>query len=257
MADPVLLRFEGPVAVLTLNNPKRINAFGLAMREAFCEHLLELHADDQCRAIVLTGAGGHFCSGGDISEMEQRDILPARMRMDLPTRIFKLLVAGPKPVVSAVEGNAFGCGVSLAAASDYAVAAADAKFSCAFIKVGLIPDHGGIWSIARRVGHRKAMEMCAFGDVYSAEQALKMELVNRICEPRKALGTAIEAAQRFAANPPVAMALLKSALNRGGDTIDQAIATETDFLSLLQTTEDFGEAAAAFREKRKPKFTGR
>jgi enoyl-CoA hydratase/carnithine racemase len=256
-ADVVQLRYEGTSAVLTLNRPERMNAVSLAMRTALYEQLLEIEANDACRAIVLTGAGGNFCAGGDISEMEQREFLPARMRMDLPARLFKLIVSGPKPFICAVEGNAFGCGVSFVAASDYAVAASDSRFSCAFIKVGLLPDFGGIWSIARRVGHRKAMEMCAFAEAYSAEQALEIQLINRVCERGKALDMALEAASRFAKNPPIAMALLRSALNTGNDTVDLAISTEVNFQTVLQTTEDFGKAARTFMESRKVTPKGR
>ena len=255
--DLVQLRYEGAVAVITLNNPKRMNAAGLAMREAMLERLLEVNSNDACRALVLTGAGGNFCSGGDVSEMQRREVIAGRMRMELTTRIFKLLVTGPKPVISAVEGVAFGCGVSFTAASDYAVAATDARFSCAFIKVGILPDFGGLWSIPRKIGQRKAWEMCAFADVYSADQALEMQLINRTCEPGKALEAALEAAAKLARNPPVALALLRSALNTGADTVDQAIATEINYQATLMHTEDFGEAARAFMEKRKPNFTGR
>lgn len=255
--DQVLVRYEGAIAVVTLNNPARMNAFGMAMRTQFYARLLEIEANEACRAIVLTGAGGNLCSGGDITEMKQRGVLEARMRFDLPTRIFRLLVNGPKPFLCAVEGNAAGCGISFVAASDYAVAASDAKFKCAFVKVGLMPDVGGIWSIPRKVGHRKAMEMAMFADTYSAQDALEMDLVNRVCEPGKTLETTLEAAEKLARNPPVAMALLRSALNTGGDTVDLATATETNFQSVLMATEDFGEAARAFLEKRKPEFKGR
>lgn len=255
--DVVEVRREERIAVVTLNNPKRMNAVGMAMRAALYERLLELEADDACRAIVLTGAGGNFCAGGDVSEMHRREVLEGRMRVDLPARIVRLLVTGPKPFICAVEGNAFGCGVSFVAASDYAVAASDSKFSCAFIKVGLMADYGGIWSIARKVGHRKAMEMCAFAETFGAQQALEMQLVNRTCEPGQALAAALEAAEKFARNPPIAMALLKSALNTGNDTLDQAVATEVNTMSVLMHTEDFAEATQAFMEKRKPDFTGR
>ena len=143
------------------------------------------------------------------------------------------------------------------AASDYAVAAADATFSFAFIKVGLMPDFGGIWSIARKVGHRKAMELCAFAEPFGAQQALEMQLINRICEPGQALTVALEAAEKFAGNPAVAMALLKSALNTGNATVDQAAATEVNFQSVLMQTDDFAKAVPAFMDKRKPDPTGR
>ena len=254
--DVLQVRFEGLIAVMTMNNPQRMNAFGLAMRTQMYQRLLELEANEACRAIVLTGAGGNFCSGGDISEMRHREIIEARMRFDLATRIFKLLVNGPKPFLTAIEGNAAGCGVSFVAASDYAVAASNAKFSCAFMRVGLIPDVGGIWSLPRKVGHRKAMEMYAFADPVDAQEALRIQLVNTLCEPGKALEEAMTVAEKFARNPAVAMALLRSALNTGNDTADLAVATEINYQSVLMNSDDYKEAAQAFMEKRKPEFRG-
>jgi enoyl-CoA hydratase/carnithine racemase len=119
-----------------------------------------------------------------------------------------------------------------------------------------MPDVGGIWSIPRKIGHRKAMELCALGDTFDAEEALRMQLVNKLCEPGRALDEAIEVAKRFARNPPVAMALMKAALNGGNDSLEQAINSEVNYQSVLMNTEDFGEAAQAFMEKRKPNFTG-
>jgi enoyl-CoA hydratase/carnithine racemase len=255
-AEILQVRYDGNIAIMTMNNPKRLNAFNMKMRQAMYARLLEIVENEECRAIVLTGAGGNLCAGGDISEMQRRKIIEGRLRFDLPTRIFKLLVTGPKPFIVAVEGNCMGAGVSFVAASDYAVAASDAKFGCAWIKVGLMPDVGGIWSIPRKIGHRKAMELCALGDTFDANEALRLQLVNKLCEPGRALDEAIEVARRFAKNPPVAMALMKAALNIGNDSIDQAINTEVNHQSVLMNTEDFGEAAQAFMEKRKPNFTG-
>ena len=255
--DRVLVRREGSIAVLTLNFPRRMNAFGLAMRQQMWDRLLELESDEDVRAIVLTGAGGNFCAGGDITEMESRPVLKGRMRMELAVRIFRLLVTGPKPFICAVEGNAAGCGVSFAAASDYCVAASDAKFKIAFIKVGLIPDVGGLWSIPRKIGHRKAMELAAFAEPFGAEDALRMQLVNAVCDPGKALERALVIAERFAANPPMANALLRAAFNAEADTVDDACQAEITYQAALQNSTDFGEAARAFLEKRPPKFTGR
>ena len=179
------------------------------------------------------------------------------MRMELGVRIFRLFVTGPKPLICAVEGNAAGAGVSFAAASDYCVAASDAKFKIAFIKVGLIPDVGGLWSIPRKIGHRKAMELAAFAEPFGAGQALQMQLINEVCEPGKALERALAIAEKFAANPPMANALLRAALNAEADTVDDACQAEITYQAALQNSEDFGEAAKAFLEKRPPKFTGR
>jgi enoyl-CoA hydratase/carnithine racemase len=257
-AEEVLqVRREGAIAIMTMNNPRRLNAFNLAMRKAMWERLIEIENDDDVRAIVLTGAGGNLSAGGDITEMKQRPLLEVRMRMELGVRIFRLFVTGPKPLICAVEGHAAGAGVSFAAASDYCVAASDAKFKVAFIKVGLIPDIGGLWSIPRRIGHRKAMELAAFAEGFGADQALQMQLINEVCEPGKALERAMVAAEKFAANPPIAMTLLRNALNSGADTVDAACTTEINFQSALQNSADFGEAAQAFLEKRPPRFTGR
>jgi enoyl-CoA hydratase/carnithine racemase len=255
--DVLQVEYHDNIAVMTMNNPKRMNAFNSAMRSAMYERLLEIETNESCRALVLQGAGGNLCAGGDISEMKHREIIEARMRMDLPTRIFKLLVNGPKPFICAVEGNAAGAGVSFVAASDYAVAASDAKFACAFIRVGLIPDYGAIWSLPRKVGHRKAMELCAFGESFDAAEALRIQLVNAVCEPGLALTRALEVAAKLARAPAVALALLRSAMNTGNDTVEMAIATEVNYQSVLQNSADFAEAAAAFAEKRKPVFTGR
>ena len=255
--DEILqVRYEDNIVVMTMNNPKRMNAFNLKMRQTMYARLLEIVENDDCRGIVLTGAGGNLCAGGDVSEMKRRKIIEARLRFDLPTRIFKLLVTGPKPFIVAVEGNCMGAGVSFVAASDYTVAASDAKFGCAFIKVGLMPDVGAIWSLPRKIGHRKAMELCASAEQFDANEALRLQLVNKLCEPGKALEEAIALAKRWAKNPPIAMALMKAAFNIGNDSLDHAVNTEVNFQSVLMHTEDFGEAAKAFMEKRKPNFTG-
>ncbi len=255
--DVLKLEYQGEIAVMTLNNPQRLNALNLAMRELMYTRLVEIDANDDCRAIVLQGAGGNLCSGGDISEMKHREILEGRTRMELNTRIFRLLVGGKKPFVCAVEGNAFGAGVSFVAASDYAVAASNAKFSCAFVNVGLMPDVGGIWSLPRKVGHRRAMEMCAFGEPIDAQEALRIQLINAVCAPGGALSAALEVARKFAQAPALAMAMIKSALNTGNETVEAAITTEINSQSVLQNSIDFAEAARAFVEKRKPVFVGR
>ena len=228
--DRVLVRREGSIAVMTLNYPRRMNAFGIAMREQMWDRLLELESDEEVSGNRADGRGRqplrrrrHHGDGAAPGAAW------ARMRMELTTRIFRLLVTGPKPFICAVEGNAAGCGVSFVAASDYCVAASDAKFKIAFIKVGLIPDVGGLWSIPRKIGHRKAMELAAFAEPFGAEDALRMQLINEVCEPGKALERALIAAEKFAANPPLANALLRAAFNTEADTVDDACQAEITY----------------------------
>jgi enoyl-CoA hydratase/carnithine racemase len=250
-ADLVQFQKLGNVAVLTLNNPAKRNAFSVPMRETLFRCLHELERSAECRAIVLTGAAGQFCAGGDIGEMGRRTIIEGRLRMELPTRIFRMLATGPKPVIAAVEGNAVGAGVSLAAACDYCVASDTATFACSFLKLGLIPDVGGIWSIPRRVGHRRAFELCALGELIGAQEALRVGLIDRVCVAGTALETAISIAERLGRNPPTAMALLKAALTTGNTTLEAAIETEVDFASVLMNSDDYAAAVQAFVSSRR------
>src|SRR4051812_30299985 len=218
--DMVPLEREGAVAVLTLNFPARRNAYCLQMRTQLRERLESLLAQDEVRAIVLTGAAGHFCAGGDIGEMQERTLLENRERWNLVTALIRLIALGPKPVVAAVEGSAMGAGLSLAALSDYVVTARDAKFGAAFVKMGLLPDMGALWSVQQRVGPAKARELLGLARSFDGTEAGRIGLANEVVEPGQALPRALEVAQEYAALPPVATALLKSALAQGTDTLD-------------------------------------
>jgi enoyl-CoA hydratase/carnithine racemase len=233
-----------------LNAPVARNAFSIGMREHMFTQLRALHEREECRALVLTGAGDTFCSGGDIREMRRRSPLEARNRMELPTRLFKMLVAGRLPVVAAVEGHAAGAGLSLVAASDYAIASSAARFSAAFIKMGLIPDVGGLWSLSHKIGLRRTFELCAFAEAFDAPAAERLGIINKVCNAGDALTEAIAVAHRLAQQPPLAMALLKSALSVGVDTLDGAVNTEISQLATLMGSDDYARAIEAFDRKR-------
>lgn len=255
--DMVPLAREGAVAVLTLNFPARRNAYCLQMRTQLRERLETVHADPEVRAIVLTGAAGHFCAGGDITEMQERTLLENRERWNLVTALIRLMALGPKPIVAAVEGSAMGAGLSLAALADHVVVARDAKFAAAFVKVGLMPDMGALWSLRQRVGPAKAREILGLARPFDGAEAGRIGLANEVVEPGAALPRAIEVAREYAALPPVATALIKSALAQGSDTLDDAIRSEVEFQAVAMGTRDHAEAVRAFLEKRAPKFEGR
>jgi enoyl-CoA hydratase/carnithine racemase len=254
------VRMDGDIAVMTLNSPATRNAFSIQMRQQMFTRLQEIQEHEQCRALVLTGAGGNFCAGGDLREMRRRGTLEARYRMELPTRLFKILVAGRIPVIAAVEGHAAGAGLSLVAASDYAIASSEARFSCAFMNVGLIPDVGGLWSLSHKIGQRQTFELCAFAESFDAAKAQRIGLVNAICAPGEALSQAIAIAHRLAKQPPLAMALLKSALSVGSDTLDQAVNTEISHLAMLMGSDEYAKAIEDFdrgRRQRRESDEGR
>jgi enoyl-CoA hydratase/carnithine racemase len=253
----VLVHKDGNIAIVTLNFPKRKNAFSLKMRETLHATLHALmHHDADCRAIVLTGAAGAFCAGGDISEMKERTVLDYRERNELPLNIFKLMLRGPKPIVAAVEGFAMGAGVSLAAAADYIVTSSTARFASAFIKVGLMPDTGLYWSLAQRVGGARARELMLSAREFNGVEAVEMQFANEVAEPGQALEAALRVARTYAALPPLALAHLKAALADGIRNLEEAIESEVNLQPILRRSRDHQEAVAAFMEKRSPAFVG-
>jgi enoyl-CoA hydratase/carnithine racemase len=255
-ADMATLERDGAVALITLNYPARRNAFGLKMRTQLRQRLQHAMADDPVRAIVITGAGEHFCAGGDISEMEPRTLLQNRERWNLVTDLIRLIALGPKPVVTAVEGAAMGAGLSIAALGDHLVCARDAKFGAAFAKVGLMPDMGALWSLQHRVGRSKAREILGLARTFNGAEAHRIGLANEATERGLALRRAIDVAREYAALPPVTNALLKSALAQGVDSLDAAMRSEVEFQAVAMGTADHAEAVRAFMEKRAPVFVG-
>jgi enoyl-CoA hydratase/carnithine racemase len=252
----VQLSRDEAVAVLTLNFPARRNAFCLQMRTQLRERLEALMGDDGVRCIVLTGAAGHFCAGGDISEMQERTLLQNRERWNLVVALIRIIALGPKPVVAAVEGVAMGAGLSLAALADYTVCARDARFGAAFVKVGLMPDMGALWSLQHRVGRAKAREILGLGRGFDGVEAQRIGLANEVAEPGQALVRALQVAREYAALPPVASALIKSALAHGVDSLDAAVRSEVELQAVAMGSADHAEAVAAFMAKRSPVFKG-
>ena len=254
--DMAALACEGNIAVIRLNYPARRNAFCFQMRTQLAERLAQLMSDEQVRAVVITGEGGHFCAGGDISEMKKRTVLQDRERWNLVNTLIRHIATGPKPVLMAVEGVAMGAGLSIAALGDYLVCASDAKFGAAFARVGLMPDMGALWSLQHRVGRAKAREILSLARAFDGEEALRIGLANEVTAPGQALARAIEVAREYAALPPLANALLKTALAQGVDSLEAAIRSEVEFQAVAMASGDHAEAVRAFLEKRAPVFTG-
>jgi enoyl-CoA hydratase/carnithine racemase len=231
--DPVSVARDGPVAIVTMAYPERRNAFSLRMRTGLLATFDELmHRDAACRAIVLTGAGGVFCAGGDISEMKERPITDAREVFDVPSQLVRTIVNGPKPVVAAVEGVAYGAGLSLACASDHVVAAMNARFCAVFVRIGLLPDTGLLWTLARRVGAGKARELMMLASEVDGTEAHRLGIADRSAAPGEALATAIDVARTLAGLPAEAVALFKAAMATG-DTPDDVARAEVDYQSVL------------------------
>lgn len=248
---------RGAVTVLTLSYPERRNALSLPLRASLDTRLAEAMADEACRVVVLTGEGEHFCSGGDISSMAGIGAAGGRQRLQRAHRVVRQLVRSEKPVIAAVEGHAAGAGLCIAADCDIVVASTEAKFSCTFNKIGLMPDLGGLWSVPLRMGLGRAKMLMMTGRVIDAATAQAQGLVEELCPPGRALETAVALAEEIARVSPLSNALVKTALGRGPMPLEDLLAAEVDGQAALFGSEDFEEGRKAFMEKRKPAFKGR
>lgn len=244
------------VVVVTLNDPDRRNALSPDMRAQLLAVLDPLMGDDPCRAIVLTGAGGSFCAGGDLKSMRAGDPVYARHRMMVSHRLVRLLAAGPKPVVAAVEGYAFGAGLSLAALTDICVVSRKASFGAIFGKVGLMGDLGLLWSLPQRIGAARTKRLLLGAGTMDATEAQQSGLADRLCDAGDTLEVAVQEAIGFAQMAPLPLAATRSAFAQLGGDLDRALALEVDLQSALMASDDHAEGRAAFFEKRAPQFKG-
>lgn len=256
MSDPVLVEHRGSVAVVTMNMPERRNALSPELRGGLAQAFEALSGDGECRAVVLTGTQGSFCAGGDLSSLPHRDPAASRARMARSHTLLRQIVCGSKPVVAAVNGNAFGAGMSLALACDYVVGSPATRFCSAFAKVGLMADLALGWSLARRVTPGEARRILFAAPVTGGEDALASRLLDRLVPDQRLLDEAVAVATEFAGAPPLAVGLTKAHLALG-PSFEAALSAELDGQTLLFSSEDFEEGRTAFREKRRPVFKGR
>ncbi len=249
---------DGPVLVLTLDGPATRNALGADVYQTLGAALAAAATDPAIGAVVLGGAGGHFCSGGNIRALSaNRARTPAdqRARIELLHGLIRAVKASPKPVIAAVEGAASGAGFSLALACDLLVAAEDARFTMAYVKVGLTPDGGGTASLARLLPPQLVAEATLLGDPIAAPRLHALGVVNRLTRPGEALTAARDLARRLAEGPAATLARAKALLAGAADgSFDAQLDREADAFVASLFAEEAGEGLAAFLEKRPPTF---
>jgi enoyl-CoA hydratase/carnithine racemase len=257
-ADAIHHSDERGVRTVTINRPESKNSITVPMRGVLADLMRDSHADPAVRAIVITGAGGTFCSGADVKGMEQlKDLESATARVETIQNVARSIAEGPTPVVAAVEGIAFGAGLGIALACDHIVAAADARLSAAFVNVGLFADIGVLFTLPQRVGPARARTMMLLAQMVHADEALRIGLVDQLCQPGVALARATEVAVKLAAGPPLAIEAVRAAFTALPTSLSESLATETAMQAPLLGSEDFLEAITAFSEKRPPTFNGR
>jgi 2-(1,2-epoxy-1,2-dihydrophenyl)acetyl-CoA isomerase len=248
---------EGAVLTITLNRPDSYNAFTTSMHAALRGALAEAASDD-VRALVITGAGKGFCAGQDIGEFSGLDgeVGPHLEATYHPN--IRAIRSLQKPVIAAVNGAAAGAGLSLSCACDYRIAADSAAFVPGFVGIGLVPDSGGSYFIARLLGASRAFTWMSSNRKLTAAEAQAWGLVDEVVEADALTGRAAKVAADFASAPTRAIGMTKRLFDHAQTaTLDEQLALEAELQTVATKTADFLEGVTAFREKRPPSFTGR
>lgn len=249
----------GATAVLTMNRPEQRNALDLSMREAFEAAVAEVRDDSSVRAVVLTGAGGHFCAGGDVKTIAQgqqarRDIFEGRERIRKIHRWFDELVDLEKPVIAAVDGVAFGAGLSLALAADFVLASPRAKFCSVFARLGYVPDMGAMYLLPRAIGLARAKDLVFSARVVEAPEALAIGLVQQVCDGDLA-SAALAFAARFHNAPTESLGLVKGVMNHAFESERRSVYAQEAMAQAMCRESDFHhEAMRRFLAKEAPLY---
>lgn len=269
--DHLLGRVEDGVAVLTFNRPERRNALSGPMLSAFATQLARLEVDDDVRCIVITGAGGGFCAGGDVKGMAgddggsgetsrrgaSYDAVVHQQRINQRETSGRLW-SMPKPTIAMLPGAAAGAGFSIALACDLRYAATNAILTTAFARVAFAGDYGGTWFLTRLVGAAKARELYYFSERLSADEAARLGIVNEVFPAEELEEAVMERARRLAAGPAIAFRYMKENLNRAvHGELTECLDMEAAHHIHTGTTADHREAARAFVERREPVFENR
>ena len=263
--SPVLYRKDDSIVTLTLNRPETLNAMNEAMMAELERYLIAIEADASVRAVVLTGTGRAFSSGGDQKRDRNSQGESQFFDGDLGGSVIERLNRCvlrlqrlPKPVLSSINGVAVGAGCNLALATDMRLAADTARFGEVFTLRGLVPDGGGTYFLPRLVGVAKAMELILLADIIDAHEAERIGLVNRIVAAEALPEETHKLAIRLAQGPTMAYGLAKTALYQGLEmSLEDVLNMEARNQSVVSRSQDRQEGVAAFREKRQPHFIGR
>jgi enoyl-CoA hydratase/carnithine racemase len=261
MSEELLYEVADGVATITLNRPQRLNAFTLGMIGRWADALGEAQADASVHAIVVTGAGRAFCSGGDLSTLGRAETTGLEHKAFIWENIHRIPLAlerVDKPVIAMLNGAATGAGLDMALMCDLRFAADDARFAESYVKVGLVPGDGGAYFLPRLVGLDRALEMLWTGDFVDAREAERIGLVTRVVPAAQLREFTYAFARRIVEGPPIAIRMTKRAVYQ---CLRTDLRTSLDLISshigLAMQSEDHREGVQAAVEKRPPRFKGR
>ena len=255
---PLLLERDGSIATLRFNRPDALNAIDVPLANAFLAAVQTIAADPGVRAVVLCGNGKGFMAGGDLATLRAD---PVQGAIDILTPLnaaLPLLAQMNAPVIAQVHGVAAGAGLSLLLMADYVLMAEGTRLNLAYINLGTSCDVGASWALPRVVGLRKALEIALLGDAFTADDALRLGLVNRVV-PAAEMETATAAlAQRLASGPTMAYGAMKRLMRESMDrTLPEQLAAEKDAFVCCAGTEDFRAGVEAFHQRQPAHFAGR
>ena len=262
MNDMVLQKLDAGLLTITMNRPDRRNALHPDMIRGLVDAARRAAEDHEVRAVLIKGAGGTFCVGGDVKSMaEERTPPPFEAKVSNLRRgmeVSRILHEMPKPVVAQVDGAAAGAGLSIALSCDLRIASASAKITTAFAKVGLSGDFGGTYFLTHLLGSARARELYLMSPVLTAQEALALGMVTRVVPDAEIDAAAHELAMSLAQGPSVTLGYVKKNLNNAEHmSLEECFDAEALHHSRCADTADHKEAAKAFVEKRKPAFAGR
>lgn len=256
--EAIIYKVSDRIATITMNRPKSLNSMSLDLVEGFIRSLQEAETDSQVRVVVVTGSGRAFSAGGDLKTLDDLHTTEERRQFIVKVgTIVKLIHDMSKPVIAMVNGVAAGAGFNLALACDMAYAADNAKFIQSFVNVGLSPDCGGFYYLAKAVGMAKAKELMLTARPVGAQEAEHLNLVNGVFAQEELETATMKLAARLAEAAPLAVAMTKKAVNDYSASLEETLTFESLASSSLLGTVDFKEGVTAFAEKRTPRFLGK
>lgn len=257
--NTILLTHSGPVATITLNRPDKRNAISYELIDELQRALDKVqHSDSQ--VLIITGAGGAFCSGMDLENLKALTGRTAEQNLEdsrTMGRLFRSIYDFPKPTIAAVNGPAIAGGTGIATICDFTIASTDAKFGYTEVRIGFVPAIVSAFLVSQ-VGEKQARDLLLTGRIFAADEALRMGLVTQVVAPEDLTRRAHELAQTLLANSPASLRATKALLAQTVNAeLDKQIEAAVAQNAAIRQTHDFREGISAFLEKRKPRWTGK